>query len=89
MTLRLRHSGNSFWVEFHLVLPDELPLVEAHHRATKLEEQLMRVLGPSTQIISHVQPQSADLVDHVWETPPGLPARDDRSVSVGGDGAGV
>lgn len=77
--LRLRHTGASYWIEVHLVFDDGVPVVDAHHRATEIERDLALALGPSpVQIISHLEPQSHELVDEVWETAPGLPSRDER-----------
>ena len=66
---RYRHSGHTHWVEFHLVFPDDLPLREAHLRATSIEADVAGFLGPDARVISHLEPKSAEKDNHGWERP--------------------
>ncbi|MDP0500893.1 MAG: cation diffusion facilitator family transporter [Verrucomicrobiota bacterium JB022] len=65
---RLRHRplGESYWVDVHLLFDDEMPLREAHRRATELERALRRELGPGTELSTHLEPQE----DHALQHPP-------------------
>ncbi len=65
--LRHRHSGRTHWVEFHLVFPDRTGLGEAHEIATLIEGKVAALLGPEVRVISHLEPQSAEEVEHHWE----------------------
>lgn len=65
--LRHRHSGRTHWVEFHLVFPDRTGLGEAHEIATIIEGKVAALLGPEVRVISHLEPRSAEEVEHHWE----------------------
>jgi len=65
--LRHRHSGRTHWVEFHLVFPDRSGLREAHEMATLIEGKVAALLGPEVRVISHLEPHSAEGVEHHWE----------------------
>ncbi|MBI2418387.1 MAG: cation transporter [Ignavibacteriales bacterium] len=56
--LRYRKSGNSIWVEFHLLLPKKISLETAHDIATKLE-LLIKAAFDSNSIVTittHLEP---------------------------------
>ena len=65
--LRHRHSGRTHWVEFHLVFPDAAGLQESHETATLMEGKVAALLGPDVRVISHLEPRSAEGVEHRWE----------------------
>lgn len=65
--LRHRFSGQTHWVEFHLVFPDDLSVREAHHAATEIESKIAGILEPRARVISHLEPRSAEDVEESWE----------------------
>lgn len=65
--LRHRHSGRTHWVEFHLVFPDEVPVVKAHAIATEIEAEVAATLEPDGRVISHLEPRSAEHHEEDWE----------------------
>ena len=54
--LRYRESGNSIWVEYHVLFPEEARLHDAHDTATEIEAALSRSLQRPARIISHLEP---------------------------------
>jgi cation diffusion facilitator family transporter len=54
--LRQRESGNSVWIEYHLLFPGTLPLVEVHQSATEIELALKSSLDIPSYISSHLEP---------------------------------
>jgi cation diffusion facilitator family transporter len=66
---RYRHSGHSHWVEFHLVLPNDINLNEAHHLATEIESGIASLMGFECRVISHIEPRSAENEVKPWEKP--------------------
>lgn len=54
--LRTRHSGSTTFVEFHLVVPGEMRVAEAHEICDRIEAALKAMLG-STVITIHVEPE--------------------------------
>lgn len=65
--LRHRHSGRTHWVEFHLVFPDEISVLEAHEIATGIEAKVAALLEPAGRVISHLEPRSAEDHQEDWE----------------------
>jgi len=65
--LRHRFTGQTHWVEFHLVFPDTLTLSEAHRAATEIEGRIAGLLKPRGRVISHLEPESAAGVEETWE----------------------
>ena len=57
--VRHRRVNDQVWLELHLLLPDDLTLMEAHRRGSEVEARL-RVLFPESrvQITSHLEPAS-------------------------------
>ena len=53
--LRTRHSGRYTFVEFHLVVPGEMTVTEAHDICDRIEAALKRELDPAV-ITIHVEP---------------------------------
>lgn len=54
--LRYRESGNSIWVEYHLLFKHNVPLHDAHQAATEIETVLSTSLPRPGRIISHLEP---------------------------------
>lgn len=53
-----RYDGHLF-IELHLEVDENASLLEAHHRATELEEEIQRVTDPGTRINIHIEPLGA------------------------------
>ena len=54
--LRTRHYGNKVHVDFHLVVPRSLGLLEAHLEAKEIEEKILGSLAEVAEVIVHVDP---------------------------------
>jgi cation diffusion facilitator family transporter len=54
--LRTRSSGSKQFVDFHLILPSNLSVQEAHARCDTIEEAMLQVL-PNANITIHVEPE--------------------------------
>lgn len=54
--LRCRNSGNSIWVEFHLLFPVSTLLEDAHRVSTDIEKHLYGNLDSSAHITTHLEP---------------------------------
>lgn len=54
--LRSRSSGQTVFIEFHLLFPQDLPLGEAHEIATALEVELRQNLPLRSEVVSHLEP---------------------------------
>lgn len=54
--LRTRHSGSTTFVEFHLVVPGDMRVAEAHDICDRIESALKAELG-SAVITIHVEPE--------------------------------
>jgi cation diffusion facilitator family transporter len=50
-----QYEGRLF-VELHLEVDEEASLREAHHRATDLEEEILRATAPGTRVNIHIEP---------------------------------
>lgn len=57
--LRYRASGNSLWVEYHLLFPGQSTLEDAHRLATEIEVHLMAALPQGVRVISHLEPEES------------------------------
>ena len=55
--LRTRDSGGVVFVQMHLELPDQMPLIEAHHIADQVEANVM-ALFPNAEVLVHQDPIS-------------------------------
>ena len=62
--LRHRTSGNTTWIEFHLVFDDEINLKDAHDEATVLERKLIDSLKTDAIITIHLEPDEAHDESH-------------------------
>jgi cation diffusion facilitator family transporter len=54
--LRARHYGNKVHVDFHLVVPRSLSLLEAHREAKQIEKMILDSLREVAEVIVHVDP---------------------------------
>lgn len=53
--LRTRHSGQTHYIEMHIVLPNDWSLVRAHDLADSLEKRIADALPPA-HVVIHVDP---------------------------------
>ena len=63
--LRTRRSGQTYFVQLHLMLDDQLPLVEAHRVADEVEAAIKESF-PNADVLIHQDPSSEP-------PPPALP----------------
>ena len=54
--LRTRHIGNRIAIETHVRMNGDVPLSEAHDRATEIEHKLKERFGPQTHVTIHMEP---------------------------------
>ncbi len=54
--LRYRDSGNSVWIEFHLLFPKGTMLKDAHSVSTEIETVLSNALEHKSHIVTHLEP---------------------------------
>ena len=54
--LRTRRIGNHYAIELHILVDGDIPLREAHDRASEVEELLKRHYGEDTHVVVHVEP---------------------------------
>jgi cation diffusion facilitator family transporter len=54
--LRHRNAGNRLLIEFHLLFPENIPLVLAHEQATLIEKEIHKTFPQQIEIISHLEP---------------------------------
>jgi cation diffusion facilitator family transporter len=76
--IKHRMSGNTLWIEAHLLFPDDTPLHVAHRLATEIERGVGRRLGGSARIITHLEPREEHARIHGHppagaEAPEGVP----------------
>jgi cation diffusion facilitator family transporter len=53
--LRLRSSGNTIHVDFHLQVPDDMRMHDAHNLASNLEELIRRRLDHQCEVFTHLE----------------------------------
>jgi divalent metal cation (Fe/Co/Zn/Cd) transporter len=53
--LRHRSTGNTTWVEVHLLFAKGIPLETAHALATRIEEEIASKLSRHTEVITHLE----------------------------------
>jgi cation diffusion facilitator family transporter len=53
--LRYRDTGRRLHVEVHLLFPFQMPLGEAHRRATELENSLPELLQREVDVVTHLE----------------------------------
>jgi divalent metal cation (Fe/Co/Zn/Cd) transporter len=54
--LRTRRIGNHYAIELHILMDGNMPLYEAHRRASEVERLLKHHYGAKTHIAVHVEP---------------------------------
>ncbi|MEW9920068.1 cation diffusion facilitator family transporter [Marimonas sp. MJW-29] len=54
--LKTRHAGSANFIEFHLVVPAEMTVYDAHEICDRIEAGIARVL-PNTRVTIHVEPE--------------------------------
>ena len=64
--IRTRRSGQTYFIQLHLMLDDQMPLVEAHQVADEVEAAIMAAF-PNADVLIHEDPTSEP-------PPPPLPA---------------
>jgi cation diffusion facilitator family transporter len=53
--LRHRQLGDAWAVEYHLLLPGQITIEEAHRSACKIEKAICERLGERTEVITHLE----------------------------------
>ncbi len=53
--LRLRTTGNAIHVDYHLQMPDDMRVQDAHTLATSFEDTLCAALGPRCEVFTHLE----------------------------------
>ncbi|HQU72040.1 MAG TPA: cation diffusion facilitator family transporter [Calditrichia bacterium] len=53
--LRHRDMGNTLWMEFHLLFPDEMSVKEAHRIATAVENYVAEAMDRPTYVTTHLE----------------------------------
>lgn len=53
--LRLRSSGNMVHVDYHLILPDDMTMHDAHSLATSCEELVRIAIDHNTEVFTHLE----------------------------------
>lgn len=53
--LRLRSSGNVVHVDYHLILPDDMTMHDAHALATSCEELIRVAIDHNTEVFTHLE----------------------------------
>ena len=56
--LRTRRIGNHYAIELHILMDGNIPLLEAHDRASEIEDLLRKQYGEETHVVVHVEPIS-------------------------------
>ncbi|MCA9243319.1 MAG: cation transporter [Phycisphaerales bacterium] len=59
--LRCRNVNEEVWIDVHLLAPGDLSLVDAHRRATLVEERLRGMFDHRLRITSHIEPSDHEL----------------------------
>ncbi len=55
--LLTRHAGPMNFIDFHLVVPSQTTVFDAHEICDRIERALIRELGPDTSIQIHIEPE--------------------------------
>jgi cation diffusion facilitator family transporter len=53
--LRLRHSGDTIHIDYHLTVSDDLRMQDAHALATQLEERIRASFEVTTEVFTHLE----------------------------------
>ncbi len=62
--LRHRNTGDTHWVEFHILFEKGLDLEKAHKQATILEKKIMDRLGGHVVVTAHLEPEQQHVIHH-------------------------
>ena len=54
--LRTRRIGSHYAIELHILMDGNIPLLEAHDRASEVEDLLRKRYGEETHVVVHVEP---------------------------------
>lgn len=54
--LRFRSTGNSLWIDFHLLFPKGTILEVAHEQSTQIELELKKLFSQTTYVTAHLEP---------------------------------
>lgn len=54
--LKHRYVGDLLLIEFHILLPGELSVTEAHNRATAIENLLKKEVAQKCDVLTHIEP---------------------------------
>jgi len=69
--LRHRKSGNSVWIDFHLLFPSGTSINDAHGQATEIEAILHRQLKTPCSVTTHLEPiEDHEDTHRILEAPP-------------------
>lgn len=60
--LRTRKSGPFREIDYHLIVPGDITVEEAHAIAERIEDE-MRQRYPGTHVVTHIEPDTADTID--------------------------
>ena len=55
--LRTRRIGNHYAIELHILMDGDIPLKEAHDKASEVEDLLRERYGEETHVVVHVEPK--------------------------------
>ena len=55
--LRTRRIGNHYAIELHILMDGDIPLKEAHDKASEVEDLLRERYGEETHVAVHVEPK--------------------------------
>ncbi len=56
--LRHRNLGDGYWIDFHLLFPDETPIQKAHAIATEIERAISQDLQMEVIVTTHLEPRT-------------------------------
>ena len=59
-----RRIGNHYAIEMHILMDGDLPLKEAHDKASEIERRLKKRYGEETHVAIHVEPHTAYTIRH-------------------------
>ena len=61
--LRTRRIGNHYAIELHILMDGDIPLRQAHDKASEVEGLLRKQYGENTHVVVHVEPFSEGIKD--------------------------
>jgi len=63
--LRHRESGNTIWVEFHLLFQEGTPIEIAHSMATDIESEIKEKFTNEVRVLTHLEPKHIQNALHI------------------------